>query len=92
MTEQITTEAGEGRAERSPREHPAAQAWRPEGYAAEHLDGSLAEGRVRRRLPRQPGDEWDAPGLVPVGPALNVRGARTLIAWDRLCLCELAEG
>jgi hypothetical protein len=28
----------------------------------------------------------------PTAPVLNVRGARTLIAWDRLCLCELAEG
>jgi hypothetical protein len=28
----------------------------------------------------------------PMGPVLNVREARTLIARDRLCLCELAEG
>jgi hypothetical protein len=28
----------------------------------------------------------------PTVLVLNVRGARTLIAWDRLCLCALAEG
>ena len=28
----------------------------------------------------------------PIGVILNVRGSRTLIAWDRLCLVELAEG
>ena len=27
----------------------------------------------------------------PAGPVFNVRGARTLIAWDRLCLAELVE-
>jgi len=28
----------------------------------------------------------------PVGPVLNIRGARTLISWDRVCLLELVEG
>jgi len=26
----------------------------------------------------------------PAGPVLNVGGARTIIAWDRLCIVELA--
>jgi hypothetical protein len=29
--------------------------------------------------------------LYPAGPVLNVGGAKTLIAWDRLVLCELVE-
>ncbi len=28
----------------------------------------------------------------PAGPVLNIAGAKTLISWDRLVLCELAEG
>ena len=29
--------------------------------------------------------------LYPAGPVLNMGGAKTLIAWDRLVLCELVE-
>jgi hypothetical protein len=29
--------------------------------------------------------------LYPAGPVLNIGGAKTLIAWDRLVLCELVE-
>ena len=29
--------------------------------------------------------------FFPVGPVLNVGGAKTLISWDRLVLCELVE-
>jgi hypothetical protein len=29
--------------------------------------------------------------VFPSGPILNMAGAKTLIAWDRLCLCELVE-
>ena len=29
--------------------------------------------------------------LYPVGPVLNIGGAKTLLAWDRLVLCELVE-
>jgi len=29
--------------------------------------------------------------LYPAGPVLNVAGAKTLISWDRLVLCELVE-
>jgi hypothetical protein len=29
--------------------------------------------------------------LFPAGPVLNMSGARTLISWDRLVLCELKE-
>src|SRR5687768_13452968 len=29
--------------------------------------------------------------FYPAGPILNVAGARTLISWDRLVLCELVE-
>ena len=28
----------------------------------------------------------------PIGLILNIRGSRTMVAWDRLCLVELAEG
>ena len=27
----------------------------------------------------------------PAGPVLNIAGAKTLISWDRLVLCELVE-
>ena len=29
--------------------------------------------------------------LYPVGPVLNIDGAKTLLSWDRLVLCELVE-
>ena len=29
--------------------------------------------------------------LYPVGPVLSLAGAKTLISWDRLVLCELVE-
>jgi hypothetical protein len=29
--------------------------------------------------------------FFPAGPVLNAGGARTLISWDRLVLCELVE-
>src|SRR5215212_8673295 len=29
--------------------------------------------------------------LYPVGPVLNIGGAKTLLSWDRLVLCELVE-
>jgi hypothetical protein len=29
--------------------------------------------------------------LYPAGPVLSVGGAKTLISWDRLVLCELVE-
>jgi hypothetical protein len=29
--------------------------------------------------------------FYPAGPVLNIGGAKTLISWDRLVLCELAE-
>lgn len=29
--------------------------------------------------------------LYPAGPVLNIAGARVLLCWDRLCLCELVE-
>jgi hypothetical protein len=29
--------------------------------------------------------------LYPAGPVLNIGGAKTLISWDRLALCELVE-
>jgi hypothetical protein len=29
--------------------------------------------------------------LYPAGPILSVAGAKTLISWDRLVLCELVE-
>lgn len=30
--------------------------------------------------------------LYPAGPILLIGGARTLICWDRIVLCELANG
>ena len=30
--------------------------------------------------------------LYPAGPILNVGGAKTLIAWERIVVCELAAG
>jgi hypothetical protein len=29
--------------------------------------------------------------FYPTGPILNVAGAKTMISWDRLVLCELVE-
>ena len=29
--------------------------------------------------------------LYPVGPVLNIAGAKTLLCWERLVLCELVE-
>jgi hypothetical protein len=29
--------------------------------------------------------------LYPAGPILNIGGAKTLISWERLTLCELVE-
>ena len=29
--------------------------------------------------------------LYPAGPVLNIGGARALLSWDRLVLCELVE-
>jgi hypothetical protein len=29
--------------------------------------------------------------LYPAGPVINVAGAKTLICWERLVLCELVE-
>jgi hypothetical protein len=29
--------------------------------------------------------------LYPAGPVFNIGGAKTLISWDRLALCELVE-
>ena len=29
--------------------------------------------------------------LYPAGPVLNVAGAKTLICWERLVMCELVE-
>jgi hypothetical protein len=29
--------------------------------------------------------------LYPAGPVLNIDGAKTLLSWDRLVLCELVE-
>jgi hypothetical protein len=29
--------------------------------------------------------------VFPVGPVLSMNGAKTLISWDRLVLCELVE-
>jgi hypothetical protein len=29
--------------------------------------------------------------LYPAGPVLNLAGAKTLLSWDRLVLCELVE-
>jgi len=29
--------------------------------------------------------------LYPTGPVLNIGGAKTLLSWDRLVLCELVE-
>jgi hypothetical protein len=29
--------------------------------------------------------------LYPAGPVLNIGGAKTLISWDRLVLCEMVE-
>jgi hypothetical protein len=29
--------------------------------------------------------------LCPVGPILNIRGAKTLLCWERLVLAELIE-
>ncbi len=29
--------------------------------------------------------------FFPVGPVLNIKGARTLISWDRLAVVELVE-
>ena len=29
--------------------------------------------------------------LYPAGPILSVAGAKTMISWDRLVLCELVE-
>ncbi len=28
----------------------------------------------------------------PAGPVLNIAGAKTLLCWERLVLCELVEG
>jgi hypothetical protein len=30
--------------------------------------------------------------MYPVGPVLNIRGARKLISWDRLAMIELVAG
>jgi hypothetical protein len=29
--------------------------------------------------------------LFPAGPVLNIGGAKTVICWERLLLCELVE-
>jgi len=29
--------------------------------------------------------------LYPAGPVLNIGGVKTMLAWDRLVLCELVE-
>jgi hypothetical protein len=29
--------------------------------------------------------------IYPVGPGLNIGGARTLLSWDRLVLCKMVE-
>jgi hypothetical protein len=29
--------------------------------------------------------------LYPAGPVLNISGAKTVICWERLVLCELVE-
>jgi hypothetical protein len=29
--------------------------------------------------------------FYPAGPVLNIAGAKTLLSWDRLVLCELVE-
>jgi hypothetical protein len=29
--------------------------------------------------------------LCPAGPILNIGGAKTMLSWDRLVLCELVE-
>jgi hypothetical protein len=29
--------------------------------------------------------------VFPAGPVLNIGGAKTLISWDRLVLCEMVE-
>jgi len=29
--------------------------------------------------------------LYPAGPVLGIEGAKTLISWDRLVVCELVE-
>ena len=29
--------------------------------------------------------------FYPAGPILNMGGAKTLVSWDRLVLCELVE-
>jgi hypothetical protein len=29
--------------------------------------------------------------LYPAGPVLNIGGAKTMISWDRLVLCEMVE-
>ena len=56
--------------------------WMGRGLRAEYVDAH--------------GDGQATSGIYldhcPVGLILNVRGARTLIAWDRLCIVELSDG
>jgi len=37
------------------------------------------------------GNERHLLDLYPAGPVFSIDGAKTLISWDRLALCELVE-
>jgi hypothetical protein len=94
MTEQITTEAKLARAEqygvlqRIPLHNRGGpkgmlpSTWMGHSLRVEYVH-AYSGGRETSKVLL----DW-----CPMGPVLNVRGAGTLVTWDRLCLCELAEG
>jgi hypothetical protein len=56
--------------------------WVSRGVKLEYRDGS-GEGQTLK------GKLLD---LYPAGPVVGANGARTLLSWDRLVLCELQDG
>ena len=94
MTEQITTEAKLARAEQYGvlERIPLHNRGGPKGM----LPSTWMGRSLRVEYVDAYGGGRETSGVLldwcPTAPVLNVRGARTLIAWDRLCLCELAEG
>jgi hypothetical protein len=59
------------------------------------LPSTWLERTVRVEYVDARGDGQEASGVLldffPAGPVLNLQGARTLIAWERLAVVELVE-
>jgi hypothetical protein len=56
--------------------------WVSRGVRLEYRDGSGVGQTLRGKLL----------DLYPAGPVVGANGARTLLSWDRLVLCELQDG